>query len=134
MEVIEKLSPEKRKYLSIQWLLKGNQEIPIFYFCPIGCEHDWKNYQLVQYDKNVKTFMFPDKIHAATVYPFNFPDVLSKSNQEMEELALRYEGRIINKNEFYLRTVSLRGLLFIINHIIHTRFSIKSLKKKWETV
>lgn len=128
----DRLSPDKRKYLSLQWLLEDNKGTPIYYFCPIGCEHDWNNYQLVQNDANVKTFMFPDKLHAATVYPFNFPDILFKSNQKMEKLAHHYDGKIINKNEFYLRTVTFKGLMLFIKHILTTRFDLRKLKKKWE--
>ena len=126
------LSLDKKKYLNIQWLLEENENIPIYYFCPIGCAHDWDNYQLVKNDKNVKTFMFPDKVHAATVYPFNFPDILFKSNQKMDKLFCHYESKVINKNEFYVRTVTFNGLFIFIKHIITTRFDLRKLKKNWE--
>lgn len=129
---VDLLSLDKKKYLNIQWLLKDNVDTPVYYFCPIGCAHDWNNYQLVRNDKNVKSFMFPDKVHAATVYPFNFPDILFKSNQKLDSLFCHYENKVINKNEFYLRTVTYKGLLTFIKHIWTTRFNLGKLRKKWE--
>lgn len=129
---VELLPKDKEKYLNILWLLDKNDNIPIYYFCPIGCGHDRDNYELVKLDKNVKTFLFPDKIHAATVYPFNFPDILYMSNKKMGKLYEYYEGKIINKNDIYIRTVTFRGVLIFVRHIFQTRFNVSTLRKRWE--
>lgn len=120
------------KYMNISTLIQDNCNIPIYYFCPIGCDHDFANYQLVKDIRNVHCFLFPDKKHAATVYPFNFPDLLFVSNQKIERLSVRYKGQTINKKYFYLRTVTVRGLLTLINYLKKSEYSISKLKKKWD--
>jgi len=123
---------DKRKYINILNVVKQCPAIPIYYFCPIGCGHDYVNYQMVKDEKNVRSFLFPDKVHAATVYPFNFPDLLFLSNGKMDKLNASYKNKIINKNIFYLQTVSLRGVITFICYIFKTKFRIDMLKKKWD--
>lgn len=123
---------EKKKYINILNIIKQYPRIPIYYFCPIGCGHDYVNYQMVKDEKNVRSFLFPDKVHAATVYPFNFPDLLFLSNTRLDKLDKKYQEKIINKNVFYLQTVSLRGVITFLWYIYKTKFRRELLKKKWD--
>ena len=120
------------KYMNISTMIQDNPDIPIYYFCPIGCDHDYDNYQRVKGIHNVYCFLFPDKKHAATVYPFNFPDLLFTSNKKMERLYARYKGQMINKKYFYLRTVTVRGLLTLIHYLKISGFDISRLRRKWD--
>lgn len=122
---------EKKKWLDIMHLVKYAPNTPIYYFCPIGCEHDYINYQMIKNESNVKAFLFPDKNHAATVYPFNFPDLIMKENNKLDKLYQHYSGKVINKNFFYIKTVTLQGFGMFLSHIFQTRFQISNLKKKW---
>ena len=126
------VSEERKKYIDILNLVRQNRNVPVYYLCPVGCEHDYENYQAVKEEENVKCFLFPDKKHAATVYPFNFPDLLFLSNERLNKLCLHYEGKLINKNEFYIRTVSLRGILTLISYIWKSKFRLESLIKRWD--
>ncbi len=123
---------EKKKYIDIVDLVKNNPSTPIYYFCPIGCKHDCDNYMRVKDILNVKSFIFPDKIHASTVYTFNFPDLLFKKNIQLDKLNKQYLGQVINKNIFYIKTVTVRGFLTFIAYIWRTRFRIELLKMKWD--
>lgn len=126
------LTEENKNYLSLIELVENSQSVPIYYFCPIGCKHDREQYEAVKNLKNVKAFLFPDKLHAATVFPFNFPDIILKTNSEMEKLYNAYKGIIINKWEFMVRSMSLHGYWSVIKRYIVARFSIKKLKKMWD--
>ena len=123
---------EKKKYINIVNLIKQNPSIPIYYFCPIGCQHDYDNYMWIKDIKNVRSFLFPDKIHAATVYPFNFPDLLFETNVKLDKLNKVYQGRTINKKSFYIKTVTVRGFFTLVAYIWRTRFRIELLKKRWD--
>lgn len=119
-------------YLNIVDLIKKNNNIPIYYFCPVNCEHDYNNYQLVKNIKNVRCFLFPEKIHAATVYPFNFPDLIYLPKERLDYLAKYFEGHLINKKFFLVKTISFQGLVEILRRIFVSRFSISKLKQLWD--
>lgn len=127
-----KSDDEKRKYINIVDLVRKNQLLPVYYFCPIGCQHDYDNYMRIKNLENVRSFLFPDKIHAATVYPFNFPDLLFKTNNRLDKLNKLYLGQTINKNIFYIKTVTIRGFFTLVAYIWRTRFRIELLRKKWD--
>lgn len=118
-------------YVNICDLVEMSNGIPIFYFCPVGCSHDFANYQLVRNIPQVKCFLFPDKNHAATVYPFNFPDLLFLSNDKLEWLCKKYEGKTIDKKRFYFHTVTIRGLITLGKYIKRSKFHVSKLKQKW---
>lgn len=120
------------KYCRIDNLIANHNNIPVYYFCPIGCSHDYENYKLVKDIENVICFLFPDEIHAATVYPFNFPDLLCLSNERLNKLEKHYHGKTINKNEFLLRTMSLLGFIEFCRRLIKSRLNIGYLKELWD--
>lgn len=123
---------EGRKYFDITEVVKQNEVTPIYYFCPVGCNHDYENYQMVKEMKCVRSFLFPDRIHASTVYTFNFPDILFCSNKKLDKLARKYKSKMINKNVFYFRTVSVRGFMTFLSYIWKTKLHVELLKKKWD--
>lgn len=125
-------SEERRKYINVLNFIKQNHEIPTYYFCPVGCEHDYRNYLIVKDEENFKCFLFPDKVHAATVYPFNFPDLLFLPNVRLDRLCGDYLGKEINKNMFYMKTVTLRGFVTLVSYILRTKFRMDLLKRKWD--
>ena len=102
---------KREKYLDIMWLLKRYPNVPIYYFCPIGCEHDFLNYQMVKDQESVRSFLFQEKKHAATVYPFDFPDLLIKSNEYLDALYHHYHGKAISKKQFFSKTVTVKVFL-----------------------
>ncbi len=104
----------------------------IFYFCPIGCDHDRQQYEQVKDISCVKVFLFPDKKHAATVYPFNFPDLLMMSERKLGRLCNRYNGRMINKKEFLFRTMTFRGWGEFAKRAMRSRFRVSLLKDAWD--
>ncbi len=104
----------------------------IFYFCPIGCDHDKMQYEKVKHLSCIKTFLFPDTVHAATVYPFSFPDLLMMKPKKLLRLQRRYDGRLINKNLFLFQTMSARGWLEFIKRTVNTGFSIGRLKDEYD--
>ena len=109
-----------------------SDQASIYYFCPIGCDHDREQYNMVKDFTCVKTFLFPDKIHASTVYPFNFPDLLTLSVEKMERLFRKYNGKVINKNEFLLRTMTVGGAIEFIGRALKTKFNVSGMKKDWD--
>ncbi len=104
----------------------------IYYFCPVGCDHDREQKKTVENIECVKTFMFPDKIHAATVYPFNFPDLLLLSKNRMDKLYNSYKDRVINKNFFLVRTMSFEGWKSFIRRTIKARFRVGNMRNLWD--
>lgn len=75
--------------------------------------------------------MFPDKIHAATVYPFNFPDLILSDEKKMNRLHSKYKGKIINKKLFLFRTMSVKGWRAFISRMIKAKFRVTGLKELW---
>lgn len=117
------------EYVSIIDLVTSNNDVPIYFFCPINCWHDRANYDLVKDIKSVRCFLFPDKIHAATVYPFNFPDMLWLSNERLDKLAIKYQGKLVNKKIFLMQTMTLRGWWKLIVRMYKSRFNLDKLKE-----
>lgn len=120
------------KYCQLVDLIINHDDIPIYYFCPVNCSHDFENYKLVQNIKNVKCFLFPDKKHAATVYPFNFPDLLCLSNKKLNKLEEHYHEKTINKNIFLLRTISWKGTFEFVKRAWHSKLNMENLKALWD--
>lgn len=112
--------------------LSDTDKAGIYYLCPIGCNHDREQYNMVKDYPCVMAFLFPDKIHAATVYPFNFPDLLTKSRKKMERLYQRYDGKIIDKNVFLLRTITIKGVAEFIKRALKAKFNVNGMKKVWD--
>jgi len=104
----------------------------IYYFCPVGCDHDREQYEHVKDIPCIRAFLFPDKIHAATVFPFNFPDLLMLSRDKLDRLCRRYEGRLIDKKDFLLRTMSPAGWTEFIRRACRSRLKISNMKKIWD--
>ena len=120
--------PLVKEYDKASFEQKGN----IYYFCPIGCDHDRQQYERVMDIGCIRTFLFPDKKHAATVYPFSFPDLLMMSKGRLERLYCRYHGRTIDKKRFLLQTMTLRGWMEFIRRMMRSRFRMSSLKSAWD--
>lgn len=131
-EELKEFSVSNGSYVNIVQMVASNDDVPIYYFCPINCWHDRANYELVKDIKNVRCFVFPDKIHAATVYPYNFPDILCLSNERLDELTLRYRGKFINKKLFLLHTMTFMGMWEFVKRVYKSKFSISGLKKLWD--
>ena len=104
----------------------------IYYFCPIGCGHDKEQYEKVKDISCIKTFLFPDKIHASTIYPFNFPDLLMISRSKLDRLYGLYEGKLIDKKGFLLRTMSLSGWAEFIKRACKSHLNIGNMKRVWD--
>ena len=121
-----------KNYTNVVELVANSKNVPVYYFVPINCEHDRTQYELVKNLENVRCFLFPDKVHAATVYPFNFPDLLYLSAVRLDKLALIYQGKMINKKVFLLRTMSLYGLLEFIKRACASGFRIWGMKESWD--
>ena len=122
---------DKKKYLNIVDIPMQHSEVPIYYLCPIRCLHDKFNYEMIKDLPNVFSFLFPEEKHAATVYPFNFPDLLYLSNKKLRALYTHYKDKEINKNVFYLRTVSIYGAINFLVRMIKKRFDVREMKKDW---
>lgn len=119
------------KYCKIDDLIASHNNIPVYYFCPINCKHDYEDYILVKNIENVKCFLFPDEVHAATVYPINYPDLLCLSNERLNKLEKHYHEKTINKNDFLLRTMSLKGFLEFCWRLWNSKLNIGNLKELW---
>lgn len=130
--VLDVFEKKNGKYVNSVDLIRESYNVPIYYFCPQNCESDYNQLQMVKHLENVRCFLFPDETHAATVYPFNFPDILCLSNQRLNKLEKRYRGKNINKKIFLLRTVSVSGIINILKRGLKSRFSIKNMKKMWD--
>ena len=104
----------------------------IYYFCPIGCDHDRQQYEKVCDISCIKTFLFPDKKHAATVYPFNFPDILMMPVPKLQRLYQRNKGKLIDKKRLLIRTMSCRGWCEFIKRAMRSRFRVSTLKDAWD--
>lgn len=120
------------KYSQIVDLIKAHTEVLVYYFCPINCSHDFENYNLVKDISSVRCFLFPDKVHAATVYPFNYPDILTLSNKKLDKLYKSYYGKIINKNTFLLRTFSWKGIVEFMRRLCKSKLNVGRLKACWD--
>ncbi|MCM1125474.1 MAG: hypothetical protein NC429_03300 [Lachnospiraceae bacterium] len=119
-------------YYNIVHLIRENPSVPIYYFCPVNCSHDYENYMRVKDMVNVRCFLFPDKQHASTVYPFNFPDLLYMSNEKLERLCRHYAGKLIDKKEFLIRTMSISGWTEFLKRIFKSKLNINKLKSCWD--
>lgn len=126
------LMEHNKNYVNIVDLIKRSSGVPIYYFCPINCPHDRDNYMRVKGIQNVRCFLFPDKEHAATVYPFNFPDLIYMSNEQLDKLQQNYEGKLIDKRKFLLRTMTIEGWIEFIERLLKSKMSIKSFKNLWD--
>ena len=113
-------------------MLKEKKSIPIYYLCPFNCNHDRMNYYLVKGEENVKSFLFPSFKHAATIYPFNFPDFIYLSNRSLDQLEKKFRGKMIDKKIFLLYTISVKGLVSIIFRSGKFFLNNLELRKKWE--
>lgn len=120
------------RYADTVDLIKASSNVPIYYFVPVNCNHDYLNYKLVKNISNVRCFCFPDKLHAATVYPFNFPDILYSSNKKLDALALKYNHKIINKRIFLLQTMTFQGMWEFFKRIFKSKFSVRRMKQAWD--
>lgn len=129
LQMFRKINPE---YCRIDDLIAKNNNVPIYYFCPIKCEQDYDNYKLVKDIGNVKCFLFPHEKHASTVYSFNFPDLLSLSNEKLNKLERHYYGKTINRNEILLRTMSFNGYWEFARRLCRSKLNIKYLKELWD--
>lgn len=120
------------KYFNITDLIKANTQVSIYYFCPVNCKEDYENYARVKDIENVRSFLFPDTEHAATVYPFNFPDLLYLSNGKLDKLHKHYDCKLINKKFFLLQTMSIWGFLEFVKRLVKSKMSINYLKELWD--
>ena len=82
--------------------------------------------------KNVRSFLFPDSEHAATVYPFNFPDLIYLSNQKLDKLSKYYACRTINKKFFLFQTMSVLGYFEFAKRLMRSKMNISYLKELWD--
>ena len=129
---IDNFMKNNSAYVSLVELVNDGDKCPIFYFCPIGCGHDRENYLRIKNLDNIWSFIFPDKIHAATVYPFNFPDLIYSSNEKIIRLSQKYDGKLINKKRFLLSTMTISGWKELIARMVKSRFNMRKLKEAWD--
>lgn len=123
---------KNRNYVNLVKLMEENSDVPVYYLCPINCPHDYDNYIRVKDIPNVKSFLFPDKVHAATVYPFNFPDLLYLSNERLDLLHQNYEGQLIDKKKLLLKTMTLKGWIEFFGRFFKSKMSIAHFKNMWD--
>lgn len=120
------------RYLNIVDIIRKNKEVNYYYFCPINCEFDKKNYELIKNIDNIRIFMFDSNIHADTVYPFNFPDMFCADRKKLDKLAQKYIGRIWNKVDFAIKIFTLRGLWDVMIRAMKMKFDLVRIKKLWD--
>lgn len=131
-ETLRIFKENNEQYVCITDLIDRNGNVPIYYLCPQNCAADYEQLQLVKEKSSVRCFLFPDRAHAATVYPFNFPDLLCLSNEKLDKLEKHYHGKNIDKKFFLLRTLSFRGAVNVIKRGFKSKFSINNMKKMWD--
>ncbi len=95
-------SPKRAKYYKLFPLLEENRSIPIYYFYPAKCGQDVEQYNTVKSMDHVYEYAFNCSAHADTVKGRDFPEVLTKTDQELRQLHQRYKGRLIDKEAFLL--------------------------------
>lgn len=123
---------EDKEYFNIVEMIKNNKNVKVYYFCPIGCEFDKKNYELVRNVANVRSFLFNSDLHADTVYPFTFPDIFCARVEKLENLERKYNGIIWNKVRFAIKTFTWQGVWEFIVRAANGKFSKKNIKKMWD--
>lgn len=126
-DAFERINPRYGNIVPLLEEYKG----AIYYFCPVGCGHDKEQLDFVQNIPCIRVFLFPDKIHAATVYPFNFPDLIVSDEKKMNRLYSEYKGKIINKKVFLIQTMSVKGWKAFISRMIKAKFRLIGLKELW---
>lgn len=120
------------KYFNIVDLVKSSRQTMIYYFCPVNCEDDYGNYVKVKDIEHVRSFLFPDAEHAATVYPFNFPDLIYLPNSKLDQLQEHYASRTINKNIFLLQTMTVSGFFEFLKRLVKSKMNMNHLRKVWD--
>lgn len=77
----------------------------IFYFVPMHNESDNWQYNLVREKGCVKSFLFNEKQHAATMLTGNMSYIISKPEAKLLQLYEHYESKEIDKISFLFYTV-----------------------------
>lgn len=132
LEGINELEENEKKYLNIISKVKEQTKGNIFYFCPIGCENDRLNFEMVKNIDNVKCFLFSSDKHADTVYPFNFPDIFCSKSEKLERLSDKYNRVLWSKVRFAMKTFTLCGIIEFVGRVIKGKFILKNIKKMWD--
>lgn len=120
------------KWVNLVEVIKSKEKAQIYYFCPIRCEFDKKNYELVKDFGNVKTFLFDSNLHADTVYPFNFPDIFLQSEKKWNKMSKKYSKKIIKKNSFLFSSITITGIREFVERAIKMRLRLARIKEVWD--
>lgn len=119
----------KNPYTNLTGLLKG-YDGDVFYFLPIHCENDKREYESVKNIKCVKVFSFNEDKHAATMLTGNMCYIVGKTREEMLILHKRYSGKLLNKFVFLLQTVQLHKVFGIMKKEVQG-FVVRRSGKHW---
>lgn len=118
----------KTKHLNIVKEIE-NSKCKFYYFYAAKCQEDRENADQIGEFENVQMFPFFYKKHAATMFVWNMPYILTKSEEEMDRLARGYAGKIINPFLFSIRTMPLKDAFICpIRKVL--RILIRKLKKR----
>jgi hypothetical protein len=76
----------------------------IFYFCPIGSDQDYKQYNVVKSCENIKSLLFDSNSHGIPINKSDLQNIINLKFDELLNLSKKLEGRIIDPNNisFYL--------------------------------
>lgn len=102
----------------------------IFYFFPIGCEEDKRQYDNVKHNKCINSFLFNESKHASTMFAGNMCYILDYTEEEMIGLYEKNCRRKINKYLFLLQTVPLIKVFDVMKREIRG-FLVRKSGKHW---
>lgn len=113
----------KNNYFNLRELI-DNKKNNIFYFYQGESEQDIRQSKSIEECK-VNKFIFEGNGHGPGMKAICLPYLLSMTNDELEKLCDIYDGKVINKDEFYCRVVPKT-----IQKHAHAFFTIKDIARK----
>ena len=100
-----------------------------YYFYAAECDYDKKEWELLANFENVHGFGFKSKSHAATMFVWNMPYILTKSIREMDDLCNSNKGKTITPLGFSIQTMPMKEACYYPIHKI-CKLVINKLRKK----
>lgn len=102
----------------------------IFYFLPAHCEADQAHYKSVQGMGCVKSFLFNENKHAATMFAGNMCCIIDRRKEDLLLLCKKYNNKEINKFVFLFQTAPITKVFTILRKELQS-FYVRRMGKHW---
>jgi hypothetical protein len=114
---------EKGKYYNLDKYIESSN-VPIFYFYPVKCPLDIRQFQCVKGLNNIYEFAFNSANHGDTCFHINFLSLFGMETQSLINLHQFYQNKIIDTLDFSMR---VSGLFTTVT----SKYFLRYYKKKF---